>query len=110
MRDGIDIGKVVRIGICALFVLAVAVAAVVALASRWGGGPAAHPIGTPRSWIAGPLLESAPQADLARYLESKRRLIQSYAWVDKEAGVARIPLQEAMRALAERGGSSKEAP
>jgi hypothetical protein len=53
---------------------------------------------------AAPRLQSAPQPDRAAYYADKERLLSSYGWVDREAGVARIPLQEAMRLVAEQGG------
>ena len=68
-------------------------------------GPAAN---TPPHPFRGetPLLQGAPQPDRAAYLDEKRRLLGSYGWVDREAGIARIPLEEAMRLLAARGGSA----
>jgi len=50
-----------------------------------------------------PLLQPAPQPDRAAYLEEKRRVTGTYGWVDREAGIARIPLDEAMRLMAAKG-------
>jgi hypothetical protein len=50
-----------------------------------------------------PLLQPAPQPDRAAYFAEKRRLLDSYGWVDRQAGIARIPLDDAMRLLAARG-------
>jgi len=47
-----------------------------------------------------PLLQPAPQPDRAAYFEEKRRATQSYGWVDRQAGIARIPLDEAMKLMA----------
>jgi hypothetical protein len=52
-----------------------------------------------------PLLQPAPQPDRAAYFEEKRRVIDSYGWVDRQAGIARIPLDEAMKLMAARGGA-----
>ena len=70
-------------------------------------GPAAN---TPGQTLAGrggpaaPRLQPAPQVDSAAYFDEKARLLDSYGWVDREAGVARIPVAEAMRLMAEREG------
>ena len=50
-----------------------------------------------------PLLQPAPQPDRAAYVAEKRRLLDSYGWVDRQAGIARIPLDDAMKLLAARG-------
>ena len=50
-----------------------------------------------------PRLQTAPAADLAAYLAKERKLLGSYGWVDREHGIARIPIEEAMRRLAQQG-------
>jgi len=64
-------------------------------------GPAAN---TPPRPFQGPapLLQPAPQPDRAAYFAAKRRLLDSYGWVDRQAGIARIPLDDAMKLLAAR--------
>jgi hypothetical protein len=42
-------------------------------------------------------------ADLAALRAEEDAALHSYGWVDKGRGVARIPVEEAMRLLAERG-------
>jgi hypothetical protein len=56
-----------------------------------------HPFQAPA-----PLLQPAPQPDRAAYFAEKRRLLDSYGWVDRQAGIARIPLDEALRLRAAR--------
>ena len=58
---------------------------------------------------AAPRLQSAPQPDRAAYTLEKERLLSRYGWVDREAGIARIPLDEAMRLMATRAGGSAPA-
>jgi hypothetical protein len=53
-----------------------------------------------------PLLQPAPQPDRVSYFEDKRRVLGSYGWVDRQAGIARIPLDEAMKLMAARGGAA----
>ena len=54
----------------------------------------------------GPLLQSAPQPDLARYRADKQRLLDSAGWVDAQRGVARIPVADAMAMLAASAASA----
>ncbi|AOB31465.1 hypothetical protein AKI39_13355 [Bordetella sp. H567] len=101
MRDGIDVRRVARIGIGAIVVLVVVVAGAIRLTSRWDDDRPPGQTAAPRSWISGPLLETQPQADMAQYLQAKRKLMDGYGWVDRQAGIARIPLDKAMQAVAE---------
>jgi hypothetical protein len=50
-----------------------------------------------------PRLQTNPREDLFNLHESEDRLLRSYGWVDKDAGVVRIPIDEAMRLTLERG-------
>ena len=49
-----------------------------------------------------PLLQAAPQAERSQYFAEKARLTGSYGWVDRRGGIARIPVEEAMRVMAAR--------
>jgi hypothetical protein len=51
-----------------------------------------------------PLLQTGPTLDLTSFREQEDRILGSYAWVDKEKGVVRIPVEEAMRILVGREG------
>ena len=44
-----------------------------------------------------------PPADLARLRARQHALLSGYGWVDREANVARIPIEQAMRVVAEGG-------
>ncbi|MGP1614526.1 MAG: hypothetical protein ACTS5Y_05635 [Pollutimonas bauzanensis] len=92
-------------------VLAIVIAVAAGLVHRWRlqavddqPAPAAA-LGPP------PGLEAAPQISLAAYLAEKDRLIHGYAWIDKEKGLARIPLQAAMQAMtAKTGPAGRQEP
>ena len=59
----------------------------------------------------GPPLEPDRAATLARFRAEKHALLDGYAWVDRAHGVARIPVDEAMRIVAaEAGAASAPAP
>jgi hypothetical protein len=50
-----------------------------------------------------PRLQTRPADELSEYLKRERGVLSSYAWVDRSAGVVRIPIEDAMRLVAERG-------
>lgn len=66
-----------------------------------GAGPSAL---SPVQPLA-PRLQAAPQDERAAYFAEKERLLHSYGWVDRRAGIARIPIEEAMDLLAGRAGA-----
>jgi hypothetical protein len=50
-----------------------------------------------------PLLQEHPNRDLATFRAEEDALLRSYGWVDKELGRVHIPIEEAMRLVAEQG-------
>lgn len=50
-----------------------------------------------------PRLQSAPQEDMRKLRADQESRLTSYGWVNKEAGIARIPIEEAMKALVQQG-------
>jgi hypothetical protein len=50
-----------------------------------------------------PALQKLPQSDLARFEAAQRSALSGYAWVDRDHGLARIPIDEAMQMIASRG-------
>jgi len=50
-----------------------------------------------------PRLQTAPREDLRQLRESGRETLSTYAWVDRELGIVRIPIDVAMRLTVERG-------
>jgi hypothetical protein len=64
-------------------------------------GPAANTAPPPGAMPA-PRLQPAPQPERAAYFAEKQQRLDSAGWVDRGAGIAHIPLQEAMRLEAAR--------
>jgi hypothetical protein len=52
-----------------------------------------------------PRLQAHPLADLARLHAEEDRLLHGYAWVDREAGTVRIPIERAIDLLVARGAT-----
>ena len=58
-----------------------------------------HPLEPPPD----PLLQANPEDALAAMRAQEARLLGTYGWVSREAGVARIPIDRAMDLVLERG-------
>ena len=56
-----------------------------------------------------PTLQISPQGDLDRFRKEQASALDSYAWVDRERGLAQIPIAEAMRLVAGRGARAYDA-
>jgi hypothetical protein len=50
-----------------------------------------------------PRLQTSPSSDLQQLLEAENAKLNSYGWIDRSAGVIRIPIDRAMDLLAQRG-------
>jgi len=51
----------------------------------------------------GPNLQPNPSADLAAFHAAEQTELATWAWVDKEKGVARVPVERALEIVASRG-------
>ena len=68
-------------------------------------------VGLPyRQQLAGPVLQSAPQFDLARYRAEKQRVLDGQQPVDPHSGAAPIPVAKAMELLAQRSAAGASRP
>ncbi|MBZ9872858.1 hypothetical protein LB542_18570 [Mesorhizobium sp. BR1-1-9] len=52
---------------------------------------------------AGPALQDFPGADLAAFRQQEDRELGILAWVDRNGGIARIPIDDAMKLVAAQG-------
>jgi hypothetical protein len=50
-----------------------------------------------------PRLQTTPREDLINLRTAEDAILNTYGWVDKTGGVARIPISEAMKLTVERG-------
>jgi hypothetical protein len=51
-----------------------------------------------------PVLQKNPQDDLRRFEREQRAALSGYGLVDRSKGLVRIPIEDAMRIIAARGG------
>jgi len=52
---------------------------------------------------AAPRLAVHPRDDLARFRGAEEDVLHGYAWIDRDHGVVRIPIERAMEILAKQG-------
>jgi hypothetical protein len=57
-----------------------------------------------------PRLQGNPRLDLEKLREQEASLLNGYTWVDRDAGIVRIPIAEAMRLTVERGLPVRQPP
>jgi hypothetical protein len=57
----------------------------------------------PRMIAPPPRLQSSPAIDLEKFRALEEAKLNSYGWIDKNAGIIRIPIDRAMDLIAERG-------
>jgi hypothetical protein len=50
-----------------------------------------------------PLLQRNPAEDMQEMQAENEAILNSYGWVDQEAGIVRIPIEQAMELTLERG-------
>jgi len=66
-------------------------------------GPPASPFEDVRQLPPTPRLQTLAPEDLERYRAGQDQILDSYGWVDKPAGVVRIPIARAMDLLLQKG-------
>jgi hypothetical protein len=57
-----------------------------------------------------PRLQTDPRQDLSNLLAKEDEVLTSYGWLDRNAGVVRIPIDEAMKLTLERGLPARQVP
>lgn len=111
-----DLTAVTRVG-AGIAALALVVAALLIPLFGWLAGrqaksdPASPPIPgfEPGRQAPEPRLQREPFADWITMKARQEALLGSYGWVDETSGVTRIPIDQAMRTLAERGLPTRSA-
>jgi hypothetical protein len=109
-KTDIDIAAVTKLGLAIVLVTVVTAAALIPLVAFMKGRAEKHD--PPAAPIAGfgpdrkapePRLQERPFDDWRAMHRQQHELLAGYGWVDEGKGIARIPIDEAMKRLAERG-------
>jgi hypothetical protein len=112
-QDDVNVRGIVRFGIV-IAVAAVAAGTVLAIVLRWWtNGPLSVQIQVPPALVTppavpGPGLDAAPETNLGSYLAKEHKRLDTYGWVDREAGIVHIPIEDAMRRLVQQGVPARE--
>jgi len=98
---------ILAVGLSAIVVVAMALMVVLFdwLAARAARGqqPPLSLAGAPDALPPDPRLQAHPARDLAAMRAEEQATLDGYAWVDREAGIVSIPIQEAMERVVARG-------
>lgn len=105
-------GLIVRIGLGLLAGLVIAIIVLAIFfrlaseqpAPRWTA-PSPLPAEPPA-----PRLQVSPVQDLQRLRALEDAVLYSYGWIDREAGIARIPIERAMEILVQQQGTAETKP
>jgi len=68
-----------------------------------GYGPRGAPIAVTPPRPPGPRLQTSPRGDMQEMRRAENAQLQSYGWVDRAAGMARMPIDRAMQVVLEQG-------
>lgn len=60
--------------------------------------------------VAGARLEPAPRMDRQTYFDEKNRELHRWQWIDRNAGIARIPIEDAMDILVRQSAAQEKKP
>jgi hypothetical protein len=116
-KTDVDIASVTKLGLAILAITVVTALAIVPIIAVLKGRAEKHDPPAPE--IAGfgpdrqapePRLQERPFDDWRTMHRQQDELLSSYGWVDEGKGVARIPIDEAMKRLAEKGLPARPAP
>ncbi|HEX5463010.1 MAG TPA: hypothetical protein VFX20_23830 [Steroidobacteraceae bacterium] len=98
-RSDLSLSAVAIVALGVLLLLGVAPLIMIGAFPRARGDVDRHLSITPPQ----PRLQTDPEADLAAYVRKERHLLNSYGWVDREHGIAHVPIEIAMERLARTG-------
>jgi len=107
------VGRIFLIGL-GLLTLIVVVMGVMWVLFNAFTGHAPHPVNPPSAMMEQnvlppePRLQPDPAADLQKFLASEDSLLNSYGWVNKKSGIARIPIDSAMKLALKNGFPVRE--
>jgi len=68
------------------------------------------PFADTRQLPLGPQLQVNPREDWLKFRQSQEESLQTYGWENRAAGLARVPIQEAMELLVKKGLPLQGAP
>jgi hypothetical protein len=67
------------------------------------GSVVAAPFAATRPLPPPPRIQPNSSADMQNYMQSQQSVLNGYAWVDRQSGIVRLPIDRAMELLLQRG-------
>ena len=108
---GVDARAMSGLALAVWALIGASLLAVLALIAFLSGGAAAVASKAPRAAPNAPILQSTPANDLAALRAQKRTLLDRYAWIDRDRGLVRIPIERAIDLIvASRGAAAPGQP
>jgi len=105
--DGLPIVRLLWVGVAIVCAVSLAIAVVLAILAHRrvpvGGLGIARPLQLGADL---PMLQTAPQPDLAAYRAEKQQALHGLGWVDAAGGVAHVPIEVAMALQVARAASA----
>ena len=105
--DGLPIGRLLWVGVAMALAVAAATAVVLMILAHRrvpvGGATIEPPVQLAADL---PMLQTAPQPDLADYRADKLHALHDLGWVDAASGVAHVPIEAAMAMQAAQAASA----
>ncbi|HVW22556.1 MAG TPA: hypothetical protein VHC86_15180 [Opitutaceae bacterium] len=80
------------------------------LAGSWGSRSGTSLLGSPGAFTAGPAYRTSVERDWTAVRAAARARLTGYGWVDRRAGVVRIPIDRAMQLMAASGSEKGGRP
>jgi hypothetical protein len=101
-RRDVEPWSVARLGLAVVILTVVAVLAALFAFRALKGGPPDRRVASP-ALPPEPRLQTDEPSDLARVQAAWHARLTTYGWVDRGAGLVHMPIDEAMRLVAQRG-------
>ena len=112
-RDDVAVRGIVRFGVAIALAIVVACAVLYFVMCAWTAQPLTtrmqfEPALVTPAVVPGPGLDAAPETSLELMVQRERTRLHDYGWVDRDAGLVRIPIDAAMQVLVAQGVDARE--
>ena len=99
--DALPIGRLLLVGVAIVAAVAIAIGVVLAILAHRRVPVGGVLVDQPAQLAADlPMLQTAPQPDLAAYKADKLHALHDLGWIAAASGVAHVPIETAMAMLA----------
>ena len=105
--DALPVGRLLGAAAAIVLAVAVAIGVVLAILAHRRVAPGGARVDPPPTLGPDlPMLQAAPQLDLAAYRAGQQQALHALGWVDAASGVAHVPIETAMALAVARAASA----